>query len=366
LGDQNLKNISQPIRAYAVVREKSATTTMSRVAGGLPSGLSPPRLVLPFANLSGDSEQDYFVDGVTESLTTDLSRISGSFVIGRHTAFTYKAKAVDLKQIGRELNVRYVLEGSVQRSGNRLRVNAQLINAETGTHLWAKRFEKAFTDVFDMQDEIVSRLANALDTQLIEAEARRAQRSLNPDAMDLIFQGNDLWNKAPMMPERLARARGFFERALAIDPESIDALVGVAKVSAARAFLYRDDDTKAQYAAAEALLTKALSMAPQHASAHLYLGIVKTSTNRVAQGISEFEQALSLDRNLANAHGSIGGAKTLIGRSEETEAHVEEALRLSPRDPAVFRWLHFVGLAKLLLGADVEAVVCFRRCLETN
>ena len=163
-----------------------------------PSPLSPPRLsivVLPFANLSGDPAQDYFVDGVTESLTTDLSRIRGSFVIGRHTAFTFKGKAVDLKQIGRELNVRYVLEGSVQRSGNRLRVNVQLVDAESGNHIWAERFDKPIADLFDMQDEIVSRLANALDAQLIEAEARRAERSLHPDAMDLYFQGIASANK---------------------------------------------------------------------------------------------------------------------------------------------------------------------------
>src|ERR1700723_2504386 len=143
-----------------------------------PTAPSPaPRLsivVLPFANLGGNPEQEYFVDGVTESLTTDLSRISGSFVIGRNTAFTYKGKHVDLKQIGRELNVRYVLEGSVQRSGNRLRVNVQLIDAETGTHLWAERFDKPVADLFEMQDEIVARLANELGTQLVVAEARRA------------------------------------------------------------------------------------------------------------------------------------------------------------------------------------------------
>ena len=163
-----------------------------------PTPNSAPRLsivVLPFANLSGDPEQDYFVDGVTESLTTDLSRIRGSFVIGRHTAFTFKGKAVDLKQFGRELNVRYVLEGSVQRSGNRLRVNVQLVDAESGNHLWAERFDKPIADLFDMQDEIVSRLANALDAQLIEAEARRAERSLHPDAMDLYFQGMACVNK---------------------------------------------------------------------------------------------------------------------------------------------------------------------------
>ena len=144
---------------------------------------SPPRLsivVLPFANLSGDPEQDYFVDGVTENLTTDLSRIGGLFVIARNSAFSYKGKAIDVRQVGRELNVRYVLEGSVQRSGKRLRVNVQLIDAESGKHLWAERFDKPVADLFDMQDEIVSRLAHTLGAQLIVAEARRAERSLIP------------------------------------------------------------------------------------------------------------------------------------------------------------------------------------------
>ena len=161
-----------------------------------PEKSGPPRLsivVLPFANIGGDPEQDYFVDGVTESLTTDLSRISGAFVIGRSTAFTYKGKAVDLKQIGRELNVRYVLEGSVQRGGDRMRVNVQLIEAETGAHLWAERFDKPVADLFDMQDEIVSRLANQLRAELIDAEARRAERAPNPDSMDLYFQGQALF-----------------------------------------------------------------------------------------------------------------------------------------------------------------------------
>src|SRR5262249_166320 len=147
-----------------------------------------PRLsivVLPFANIGDDPEQEYFVDGVTESLTTDLSRISGAFVIACNSAFTFKGKAVDVKRIGRELNVRYVLEGSVQRANNRLRVNVQLIDVETGNHLWAERFDKPLADLFDMQDEIVSRLSNTLNAQLIAVEARRAERSPHPDATDL-------------------------------------------------------------------------------------------------------------------------------------------------------------------------------------
>ena len=366
LGEQNLKNIARPIRAYAVAREGLSPVT--KVGSTTPSSLSAPRLsmvVLPFANIGGDPEQDYFVDGVTESLTTDLSRINGSFVIGRHTAFTFKGKAVDLKQIGRELNVRYVLEGSVQRGGNRLRVNVQLIDAETGKHLWAERFDKPVADLFDMQDEIVSRLANTLNTQLVEAEARRAERSLHPDAMDLIFQGMACLNKG-RTSEYLAQSRSFFEPALALDPKNVEALVGLAVVDAAAVGMALTVERAARLAAAETALIMALSLAPQHARAHWLLGNIKMFTNRAAQGIAECEQALALDRNLANAHAYIGRAKYLLGRGEETEAHVQEALRLSPRDTEAFVWMIFAGFAKLQLGADQEAVARFRRSVEIN
>jgi TolB-like protein/class 3 adenylate cyclase len=366
LGEQNLKNIARPVRAYAVVRDRLGPATSG--ASTTPSPPSAPRLsivVLPFTNIGGDPEQDYFVDGVTESLTTDLSRISGSFVIARNTAFTFKGKAIDVKQVGRELNVRYVLEGSVQRSGNRLRVNVQLIDAETGNHLWAERFDKPIADLFDMQDEIVSRLANTLNAQLIEAEARRAERSLHPDAMDLIFQGMACLNKG-RTSEYLAQSRSFFERALALDPKNVEALVGLAVVDAAAVGMALTDDRAARLAAAETALIKALSLVPQHARAHWLLGNIKMFTNRAAQGIAECEQALALDRNLANAQAYIGRAKYLLGRGEETEAHVQEALRLSPRDTEAFVWMIFAGFAKLQLGADEEAVARFRRSVEIN
>ncbi|WP_247513943.1 winged helix-turn-helix domain-containing protein [Bradyrhizobium sp. 157] len=177
----------------------SIAATPDRPDLGEPSNPSAmPRLsivVLPFANLGGDPEQEHFVDGVTDSLTTDLSRITGAFVISRNTAFTFKRKAVDVREIGRELNVRYVLEGSVQRGGNRFRLNVQLTDTQTRTHVWAERFDKPAADLLDMQDEIVSRLANTLNFELIKVEARRAERSLRPDAMDLYFQGRAFLNK---------------------------------------------------------------------------------------------------------------------------------------------------------------------------
>jgi TolB-like protein/class 3 adenylate cyclase len=366
LGEQELKNIARPVRAYAVVRYRHGVGTQ---AGSItPSPSSAPRLsivVLPFANIGGDPEQEYFVDGVTESLTTDLSRISGSFVIARNTAFTFKGKAVDVKQIGRELNVRYVLEGSVQHSGNRLRVNVQLIDAETGNHLWAERFDKPIADLFDVQDEIVSRLANALDTQLVVAEARRSERSLHPDAMDLCFQGMAWWHKG-LTSEYLAQSRGLYERALVLDPGNVEALVGIANVDGFAGIAHMTDDRSARLAAAEATLIKVLSIAPQDARAHAILGILQISTNRAAQGIAKCEQALVLNRNLAMAHAFIGTAKYFLGRAAETEAHVNEALRLSPRDTFAGYWMVQVGFAKLQLSADAEAVTWLRRGLESN
>ena len=365
LGEQSLKNIARPVRAYAAVRDGLGTGGQQAATLG---PISAPRLsivMLPFANIGGDPEQDYFVDGVTESLTTDLSRISGSFVIARNTAFSYKSKSIDTRQVGRELNVRYVLEGSVQRSGNRLRVNVQLIDAETGNHLWAERFDKPLADLFDMQDEIVSRLANTLDAQLIAAEARRAERSLNPDAMDLNFQGRAWLNKG-LTPEWMTQARTFFERAVTLDPANIEAMLGLAMVDGSIGAADMADDRLARFAAAETNLTKVLSLAPNHALAHAFLGLVQMLTRRPAQGIAECEQALALDRNLAGAHGLLGYAKYLLGRGAETEAHINEAFRLSPRDTVAHVWLVWIGLGKAQLNAGTEAVVWMRRELEAN
>ena len=328
----------------------------------------PPRLsivVLPFANLGGDPEQEYFVDGVTESLTTDLSRISGSFVIARNTAFTYKHKRLDLKQVGRELNVRYALEGSVQRSGNRLRVNVQLIDAETGAHLWAERFDKPVGDLFDMQDEIVARLANQLGAQLIAAEARRAEQAPHPDSMDLCFQGTAWYNKG-LTPENMERARGFFERALALDSGNIEALVGTAVVHYLIVGSFLTDNPAPHIAAAETALIEVLSVAPNHAWAHAAFGATLIYSNRAARGIGEFEQALALDPNLAWAHALIGAAKYFVGRGSETETHIRESLRLSPRDTYAYAWMASAGVAKLALGSDEEAMTLLQRAVEAN
>jgi TolB-like protein len=325
----------------------------------------PSLVVLPFANLSPDSEQEYFADGVTESLTTDLSRLIGIFVIGRNTAFTYKGKHVDLKQVGRELGVRYVLEGSVQRSGSRMRINVQLINAETGDHLWAERFDSPIADFFDMQDEIGARLANQLGTELITMEARRAARAPHPDSMDLYFQGMSHVNRGSD-PVNLSLARKFFEQALRLDGSNVDAMVGTAFVDAMRGTSMLTGDRTARLMAAETTLTEVLSDQPNHAMAHCLMGVVQIFTKRAAQGIAKCERALALDRNLATAYAWIGLGKCYLGQAEETEAYVMKAFRLSPRDNRAFSWMNIAAAAQSYLAADEAAACWYRRSIDTN
>jgi len=366
LGQKQLKNIAEPIRVYSLdvgppAQAKSAPTPA-------PEKSSPPRLsivVLPFANIGGDPEQEHFVDGVTESLTTDLSRLRSAVVIARNTAFTYKGRPFDVKTIGRDLNVRYVLEGSVQRSGNRMRVNVQLVDAETGSHLWAERFDKPLTDLFDMQDEIVGRLANALSDQLAAVEACRAEKAPNPDSMDLFFQGLS-WIHRGRTPSHVAQARGFFDRALAADPDNIHALVSSAGADIADGGNSFVADPSAAFGRAEAKLTQALSSFPDHARGHAFLGYVKILTKRAVEGIAECEHALTLDRNLADAHAFIGLGKIFTGRAEEAEAHINDALRLSPRDMSAYMWLTEAGIAKNHLAECEQAVLWCRRAIEAN
>jgi TolB-like protein/class 3 adenylate cyclase len=367
LGLTQLKNIAEPIRVYSLQVGQGAQAKPTPVSP-VPEKSVTPRLsivVLPFINIGSDPEQEYFVDGVTESLTTDLSYIPGAFVIARNTAFTYKGKPFDVTTVGRELNVRYVLEGSVQRGGNRIRVNAQLIDAESGNHLWAERFDKPVADLFDMQDEIVARIANRLNVELASAEARRSEKAVNPDSIDLLFQGVAWLFRGPTS-ENLSRARGFFEHAVALDPGNAHALVEMALVDFLTATFLFPDDRIQRLKAAEAASIKALALAPEHAHAHMCLGCVLGVTNRPEQGIAEIEQALAINRNLAAGYALIGIFKVYVGRAEDTEGHVQEALRLSPRDTEAFYWLMFVGIAKNLLGRHDEAIVWLQRSIEAN
>ena len=257
-------------------------------------------VVLPFINMGGDSGQDYFVDGVTESLTTDLSRIPGAFVIARNTAFTFKSKPVDARAIGRELGVRYLMKGSVQGGGDRIRVNAQLVDTETGAHLWAERFDKPRADIFDMQDEITTRLARTVGIELIAAEGRRAERERpnNMDAVDLAMRGWAILNQ-PLSLYRAREACDLFDAALRLDDRNVEALVGLASYHVHDVRTFASTNRDEQLRIAETAITNALTLAPGNALAHSVRANVLHVSGAAERSLRELEFAITLDRNLA-------------------------------------------------------------------
>jgi adenylate cyclase len=301
-----------------------------------------PRLsivVLPFENLSGDKEQDYFADGLTDDLTTDLSHLSNSFVIARNTAFTYKGKAIDVKEIGRDLGVRYVLEGSVRRVGESITLNAQLISTETGAHVWADRFDGERSKLGQLQVEFVARLANSLGVALVKAEALRAMRERpnNPDAVDLWMRGSaELEHQSKVSQDA---AIGLFERALELDPQFVPAMVGLAFSLAVRVTNLRSNDPKGDVARAEDWAERAVVAEPDNSVAHLAKAYVLGFGKRQwALAIAEADAAIAADPNNAEAHAQRGFWKMFLGQSEDGFSGLETAFRLSPRDPDVPIW----------------------------
>ena len=317
----------------------------------------PPRasiVVLPFANLSNDPEQQYFADEVTGNLTTDLSRIPDMLVISRNTAFTYRNKPVDTKQIGRELGVRYVLEGEVQRSGTRVRVTAQLIDAETDAHLWAERFDGDAGDLFALQDEITNRIAVALDLELVGAEATRPTE--NRDAKDYILRGRAVRLKPPSRENR-TEAVLLFEGALALDRDSVAAQSWLAIALTARALDFMTGTAAADVARAESLAERALAAAPRSALAHFAKGQVLRAQDRYDEAIPEYETVIALNRNWAHAYSHLGWCKFVTGSIAELIPAQERAIRLSPRDPQVGLFYFRIGFGHLLQSRTDAAIV---------
>ena len=330
----------------------------------LPAAAEPsaaPRLsivVLPFVNLSNDPEQQYFADGVTGDLITDLSRIPDMLVISRNTAFSYRSKPVDTRQIGRELGVRYVLEGEVQRSGNRVRVTAQLIDAETDTHLWAERFDGDAGDLFVLQDEITHRIAVALDLELVDAAATGPFE--RPDTRDYILRGRAARLKPPSRENRTEAVQQF-EQALALDPESVAAQSWLAIALTARALDFMTDTAATDIARAEGLAERALAAAPRSPLAHFAKGQVLRSQDRYSEAIPEYEAVIALNRNWAHAYSHLGWCKFVTGSIEELIPAQERAIRLSPRDPQIGLFYFRIGFAHLLQSRTDEAVVWCER-----
>jgi TolB-like protein/class 3 adenylate cyclase/Tfp pilus assembly protein PilF len=414
-GEQQVKNIVRPVRVYAMSAAAIATAPPApKTAARMPKGrrvaigaavatgllaaaaagwwLRPvgyrassaavavmasvsstavaPRLsiiVLPFENLSHDPDQDYFADGITEDVTTDLSRIAGSFVIARNTAFTYKGIPVDVKQLGRDLGVHYALEGSVRRLGDQVQVNVQLIDAETGAHVWADRFETDRRNLVQAQSEITGRLARTLHLELVQAVGRAIdkERPVNPDAQDLVMRGWALFERTPAAVSRDA-AKQEFAQALAIDPDSYDAKLGVGASLVINLSNGATETADADEARAEALLGELLTRDPNRSQLHATLALLRRIQNRLPESRIEWERAIELDQNNSIAYGQLGVTLIYLGDPAAAIPLAEKRIRLNPDDPNVGLAYWSIGLAHLLLNRPGPAIEWLTKATAAN
>jgi TolB-like protein/DNA-binding winged helix-turn-helix (wHTH) protein/predicted ATPase/class 3 adenylate cyclase len=350
----------RPTEPRLATRAQPLATASAAEAGNSAALATAARLsivVMPFSNLSNDPEQEYFVDGITEDLTTDLSRISGSFVIARNTAFAYKGKLVDAKQIGRELGVRYVLEGSVRRTGDQVRVNVQLIDAESGAHLWADRFDTDRANLAVAQNEITGRLARTLNLELVAAADRRIEqeRAVNPDARDIIMRGWALYYRPPSPASRRAAQR-VFEQALELDAQSVDARIGLATIIVDDLVFGWSSAPQPDQVRAEQLLLQALERGQNRSTARHAMGVLRRSQNRLTESRIELETAIALDRNDAVALFQLGVTLMYLGRPEVAIPYIEKSIALNPRDPNLGGYCWALGSCHLLLGHVDQAI----------
>ena len=325
-----------------------------------------PRLsivVLPFANLGNDPSQQYFADGITEDLTTDLSGLAHMLVISAGTAFTYRDQPIKVKQIGRELGIRYVLEGSVQRSGGKMRINAQLVDAETDTHLWAEQFDGDSGDLFALQTEITRRIAAALNVELIAKEAARPAE--HPDALDYILRGRAAY-KNGITRDTFSRAIAMYEHALVIEPQSVEARTSLGQALADRVNAGMSNSRAADVARAKDLIEESLAISPGSWPAHFARGQLLRTENRCDEAIPQFEMVIASNPNYANAFFALGVCKLWTGSIDQAIALEETAIRLSPRDPAVYNRYLTIGMAQLLRSHTDEAIVALERARTLN
>ena len=360
---------------FLTAHQPVAVATNEPASPGTHAGspAEPQRLslvVLPFANLSNDPNQDYFADGITENLTTDLSRIPRSFVIARNTAFTFKGKNIDIKQIGKELGVRYVLEGSVQRDQNRVRVNAQLIDATSGAHVWADRFEEDVADLFKLQDEVVGRLANSLGYELVKAEAESRLASKNPDAIDLELRGRAMFvtrfQQGADYKKITHDAQALFSQALAIDPNNADALAGSAFTYFVDYYYGWRPDITDYDVKVLGQADRAISLDPNNMQAYIAKTFYLNGTHRAADGLRVADQGLAIDPNNAALYNVRGYSKINLGQFEDAKTDILKAIELSPRDPQMGLWRANLADAEMGLGNYDAAIDLIQRAIDAG
>ena len=398
-GEQRLKNIAEPVRVYKVdiggtdvrsPRNRSgsriitgaamAIILLAVIGGGVwlmrGANAPPPAadagkpaarlsiVVLPFANLSGDVSQDYLGDVLTEELTTSLSRLPDSFVVSRTTAFAYRGKAADVKQIGRELGVRYALEGSAQKSGKRVRVSAQLIDTETGAHLWADQFDADQTDLLEMQDEIVTRLARSLQIQLSAVEASRVARSHpeNPDAEELALQCEAAYLRFGLQRKEMLPAFGLCERALQIDIHNVRALVILALRSVAAVINLSSTDPQADLRKGDEYTSRALAVDLNNYLA-LYGRALFLALQRPEEGMAEAERALALNPSFLPTYLALWTAYWMAGHPEQADVYADTALRLSPHDTLAYSFHREKGFGFFAQSRYEQATDLFKRAI---
>jgi adenylate cyclase len=361
-GEISVKNIDRPIRVWKW-HPSAATPTAARSDAARPGPNSDTAsiAVLPFTNMSGDPEQEYFSDGISEDIITDLSKIAGLTVIARNSSFTYKGRSVDVRAVGRELSVRSVLEGSIRRAGQRVRITAQLIDTETGGHLWGDRYDRDLTDIFEVQDDVTHRIVDALKVTLSPAEKARLAESepSNIDAYDYLLRGREIMLGKEKNRSTFEEAIRFFNKALALDPNYSQAH---ASLAFAHIFDYQNrwsDDPDNSLQLAKQYAQRAVEKDPNEPLAHCVTGLAASFEKDLDRAKSEIDIALSLNPNLALAHNMLGTSRIYSGQPLEAIPAIEHAMRLDPAFSA--QSLHFLGMAYLFAGKYETAATLLRQ-----
>jgi adenylate cyclase len=365
-GEQTLKNIARPVHVYRIIIDPDRRTLAPKPEGpslSLPD--KPSVAVLPLTNMSGDPEQEFVSDGIAEDVITALSRYPSLFVIARNSSFTYKGRAVDVRQVGRELGVRYVLEGSVRKSGNRIRVTAQLIEAATSNHVWAERYDRDLADVFAVQDELTEALTTALAPAIADAELRRAMRK-PPESLDAwaAYQ-RGLWHLSKATPDDDETAEKFFRQAIELDPTFGGSYSALALYQLQAAALYQKIDLRDAQSSAETLARRAVSLDGADAEARSCLGWALQARGEAEDALAEIERALCMSPNLAIAHGHRGATLIFAGRPKEGLTALNACLRLDPRDPYLAVRLLHIACGLYFCGEYEASIEAAKRLMRS-